>query len=160
MQFLGFLTLHINYPLASPKSTTMKLTVFSKVVAALACSGSVLAQDGGDYYHQEGPFYLQVQSNDSTVNGRYISSCHAGAAIQGACIGQDTNKPTFNSWSSIYYFNYTGPSGQPAGTGQLTWNMPVSGGGGTIDRNVSLPLSLSNIPVSNVAAAMFSVSQP
>ena len=64
----------------------MKLTILTNILAGLACSGTVLAQDGSGPEKQLGPFYLQVQSNDSTVNGRYISSCHAGAAIQAACI--------------------------------------------------------------------------
>lgn len=134
----------------------MKFTMFSKIFAALAFSGSVLAQDGADQF---GPFFLQIQSNNTSVNGRYISACHAGAAIQALCINKGTNKPVSNIESFVYYFNYTGSSGQPDELGTLTWNMPISGGGGTIARNISLPLSLNPIVVSNVAAAMFSVSQ-
>ena len=138
----------------------MKLAMFSNILAALTFSGFALAQDSVNGF---GPFFLLTQSYLTSINGAYLTLCHAGAALKVLCTprsGGQRIRPSSNMGSSsIFYFNYTGVSGQPAGPGSLTWNMPASGLGGTGDSYFSVPLSLDPIANDNISMAVFQVSQ-
>lgn len=130
------------------KSTTLLPGIFVSLVTA----------QGPDAPIQTGPFYLQIQSNDSTVDGRYLASCHTGAAMQTLCLGDSTKPGGTNAYSSLYFFNQTvdRPDSQQD-LGYITWNLPLSTGG-DVYQNVSLPLSLVfNNVGSNVVPTSISV---
>ncbi|KAK0621452.1 hypothetical protein B0T17DRAFT_508801 [Bombardia bombarda] len=128
----------------------MKSTIFSGVLATLlASSAAVLAQD----YNQTDPFFLKVTSpTNADVDGTFLYSCHAGAAIQTLCLGtKDT--PT-SLVSAGFFYNYTVYDGQAASSGLLVWNLPYTSGETGEPATVSLPLNLNYNPGSNVASTL------
>lgn len=131
-------------------------TILQGLLAAAFTTSSWAQSDEEPAPEQEGPFYLQIQSNESSVNGRYLASCHTGAGMQTLCLS-GIDKPTgLNVGSFLYYFNKTEQQND-GDLGYLTWNLPLSVGGETI-QNVSLPLTLSFGNVgSNVASTSVSV---
>ena len=54
------------------------------IAGALAFAAGVKAQY---YANQSAPFYLVLTSQNTTLNGSTLVSCHEGAAIEGLCIG-------------------------------------------------------------------------
>lgn len=87
----------------------------------------------------------------------YVSSCHAGAGISGACYGAGSLPEPSNSVS--YYFNYSGYNqvGNDQ-VGTLIWNQPYSDGNGTVLYE-SQSAGLVYQTNSNVAAPLFGFSQ-
>lgn len=83
--------------------------VANKVVAAPAVLGTETA-----------PFFLQVRSDDTTINGKRLGACHIGAGIESICLEpKDIQIFTLNSTSS------SPPSNLPANvavTGNLVYN--------------------------------------
>lgn len=99
----------------------------------------VAAQDGPYYGNQSAPFYLVLKSENTTINGSYLSACHEGAAIEGLCL-------TPPSTSEYLHFTYNTSSYDPSATsGLLTWLLPAG------NLNVSSSMRLSYGPASNVA---------
>lgn len=128
----------------------MKSFTLSGVLAALTATAAVQAQT----YTQDGPFNLKLKSDDSSLDGKYLYACHAGAAIESLCLGS-TESPADSSSASFYY-NYTVNDNVPSNSGLLIWNLPVNGQDGVI--TVSSPLSFNYDPGSNVATTLFEPS--
>ncbi|KAK4204435.1 hypothetical protein QBC40DRAFT_164628 [Triangularia verruculosa] len=123
-------------------------------LALLVSSGSVLAQYQGTTYNQTGPFLLRVVSaNNDILEGKYLTTCRAGATTESLCIGPNE----VNNFTLSFFYNYTIVNGQPSKTGFLTWSLPVSGVEGLA--TVSEPMSLSFQPGSNVAVPMFTFNE-
>ena len=87
---------------------TMKSLTSSGVIAALTATAAVQAQT----YSQDGPFYLKLKSDDSSVDGQYLSACHAGAAVESLCLG-GTEDPA-GADSASFFYNYTVYDNVPA----------------------------------------------
>lgn len=128
----------------------MKSFTLSGVIAALTATAAVQAQT----YSQEGPFNLKLKSDDTSLDGKYLYACHAGAAIESLCLGS-TQDPAGSS-SFNFYYNYTEYDNVPSNSGLLTWNLVANGPDGPI--TVSSPLSFNYDPGSNVATTLFMVS--
>ena len=58
-------------------------------------------------------------SDNSTLNGKALYSCHEGAALEGLCVASSPPKPA-NNISETFNFNYT--NSQP-NYGLLTWEL-------------------------------------
>ncbi|KAL0472992.1 hypothetical protein QR685DRAFT_491024 [Neurospora intermedia] len=125
----------------------MKSFTLSGVFAALTATAAVQAQT----YTQDGPFNLKLKSDDSSLDGKYLYACHAGAAIESLCLGS-TESPAGSSSASFYY-NYTVNDNVPSNSGLLIWNLQATGQDGVI--TVSSPLSFNYDPGSNVATTLF-----
>ncbi|RKU41738.1 hypothetical protein DL546_000037 [Coniochaeta pulveracea] len=98
----------------------MKFSTTTTLLGA-ALAGSASAQN----YTQSAPFTLRVVSSDpaSNITDSYLYACHAGAAIEGLCVGSNSTTPTV---SNTYYFNTTTCDGcTPTNLGSLVWNLPV-----------------------------------
>lgn len=103
---------------------------------------------------QTGPFTLDIVSDDPALSGGRLSSCHAGAAIEGLCFGKPTAGAPPSS-SSTYWLNTTYYQGstEPNPGGSLIWNLPL---GGDTPSNVSSALSIGLSSVtSNVIVPLF-----
>ncbi|KAJ4165222.1 hypothetical protein LMH87_006863 [Akanthomyces muscarius] len=98
----------------------------------LASAMAVSAQD-----IQSKPFNIQLTSDDSTVNDKYIGACHSGAAIESLCL---TDRPV------TMHLNST--SEQNLDNGLLTWLLPSN-------LPVDSAMHLVADPSSNVAQAVF-----
>lgn len=117
----------------------MKFTTASSLLGLAA--PAVLSQD----YNQTGPFALKLaNSANETLNGQYLFACHAGAAIEGLCIG-GTNR---SSPSAEFFLNTTGENP----TGLLIWNLPIQL---PDSDHISEPMILSHTVGSNVAVPLF-----
>ncbi|OAA78637.1 hypothetical protein LEL_05460 [Akanthomyces lecanii RCEF 1005] len=95
---------------------------FTTIASSVLLSGLAAADD-----IQSKPFKLVLDSEDGSINGKTISSCHSGAAIEGLCIGESAPDAY-----STYYLNTTqGSTGSPvqgySDSGKLVWNLPVQG---------------------------------
>ncbi|KAJ3495150.1 hypothetical protein NLG97_g3597 [Lecanicillium saksenae] len=96
---------------------------FTTIATSVLLSGLAAADD-----IQSKPFKLVLDSSaNGSLNGKTISSCHSGAAIEGLCIGEDKD-----SEYQTYYLNTTQGATSPVEgyepSGKLVWNMPYSGG--------------------------------
>ncbi|KAI5360511.1 hypothetical protein Slin14017_G086860 [Septoria linicola] len=69
-------------------------SIIASAAALLSITSSVSAQTT-----QSKPFTLEIQSSNKTLNGKALTSCHEGAALEGLCIG--------NAPSQAYQFNTT-----------------------------------------------------
>ena len=127
----------------------MKSFTLSGVIAALTATAAVQAQT----YTQDGPFYLKLQSDDTSLNGKFLYACHAGAAIESLCLGSAQDPAGSSSFK--FYYNYTVYDNVPSNAGLLTWNLVANGPDGPI--TVSSPLSFNYDPGSNVATTLFMV---
>ncbi|TVY36589.1 hypothetical protein LSUB1_G007001 [Lachnellula subtilissima] len=112
------------------------------------------------YTNQSAPFNLVLTSQNTTLNGSTLGSCHEGAAIEGLCVaGNVDNEFTgpLNSDSGAYTFNYTTTQAtEPTGvnvTGLLTWLLV----GGNFE--TSSPMQLDPVPTSNVAVPLLEPSE-
>lgn len=92
-------------------------------IAATSVLFSGLAAAADDV--QSKPFKLVLDSSDGTINGKTLSACHSGAAIEGLCLSNATTSDQF----SQYYFNTTaGVNSTVEGyepSGKLVWNLPL-----------------------------------
>lgn len=96
----------------------MKFSTTTTILGT-ALAGTVAAQN------QSAPFTLRVVSPDpsSNITDLYLYACHAGAAIEGLCLGSNSSTPTA---SNTFYFNTTSCEGcTPSNLGDLVWNLPV-----------------------------------
>ncbi|OIW33378.1 hypothetical protein CONLIGDRAFT_174127 [Coniochaeta ligniaria NRRL 30616] len=130
----------------------MKISTTSSVLAlAAASTGSAQTTT---YTNQSAPFTLQIaNSANASLNGLYLFSCHAGAAIEGICVGGST---PISGASSTFYYNTTDTdvSGSDDGQGLLVWNLPVSGLPGTDHVSQSAALQPYR-PGTNVVVPLF-----
>jgi hypothetical protein len=116
-------------------------------ISAIILAGCSLVTAQG--LNQSLPFNLQLHTcENSTLNGKYLSPCHEGAAIEGLC-------PTTAALpkNESFYYNYT--AGNAAGTGYLTWVLPANGG----SLLFSEAMRLSTDPTTNVAVPLFMPDQ-
>ncbi|KAF2116093.1 hypothetical protein BDV96DRAFT_645439 [Lophiotrema nucula] len=117
---------------------------------ALALAASTSAQD----YNQSAPFNLVIVSENKTVDGDYLASCHSGAGIESLCL---TNQPSTSkpdpTPASVYQFNTTDTGATPNATigqsGYLTWELHGA------DFNVSSALAFYFSYSSNVVLPLF-----
>lgn len=115
-------------------------SIFVAAASALLLTTS-LAQEV-----QSKPFNLAIVSDDESVNGTILNTCHIGAAIESLCTYQSATPTPF-------YVNYTENAVNASDSrGQLTWILR----GGNF--NSSQPMEFSYNPSSNVALAYFSPS--
>ncbi|KAJ3495615.1 hypothetical protein NLG97_g3265 [Lecanicillium saksenae] len=108
----------------------MKTAAF--VTSILASAMAVLADD-----NQSPPFSLQLTSDNSEFNGKYVGACHSGAAIESACISDQPVTMHLNTSSPNNFDN-----------GIITWVLPSS-------IPVYSSLGLVTNPTSNVAQGIF-----
>jgi len=98
---------------------------------------------------QAGPFALRIaDSRDAALNGRFLSSCHAGAGIEVLCYAAAGSPGGTAADAAQYYFNTTAD-----GTGVLYWNLPIGGAGGQAEL-VPSAVRLEPRPDSDLAPAM------
>lgn len=88
------------------------MKLLTSIIATIFLTTTTLAA-------QSAPFYLVLHSDNSTLDGKALFSCHEGAAIEGLCVGTSTPKPA-NNISSTFQFNYT--HSEP-NYGILTWEL-------------------------------------
>ncbi|KAJ6785708.1 hypothetical protein PWT90_06250 [Aphanocladium album] len=119
---------------------------FTTIATSVLLSGLAAADD-----IQSKPFKLVLESSDGKYNGKTISSCHSGAAIEGLCVGSDAPSPY-----STYYFNTTEGSTSPVEgygpSGKLVWNLPLQG------QSESEVMQFFYDPSTNVAHPLFEPS--
>lgn len=118
------------------------------IVSALALAAS---QVSAQYLNQSAPFSLIITSDNSTINGSSLITCHEGAAIEGLCFGA-----IVAGGSSTYNFNYSSsvtPDPTIGVVGILTYELR----GGNF--NLSSPMQLTYNPASNVAVPMLTPSE-
>jgi len=117
----------------------------------VALAASAVAQT-----NQSVPFNLKVSSSNSSIDGRYLFTCHAGAALNALCL-TTTDVTTVNPSTSTFYLNYT-RYGEPVNysdSGVLVNNLKMAPGNSF--PFVSEPMSLLLTAGSNVAVAWFQV---
>ncbi|ATY61150.1 hypothetical protein CCM_02125 [Cordyceps militaris CM01] len=121
----------------------MKLTT---IASAILLSGLAAADD-----IQSKPFKLVLDSSNGRINGKIISSCHSGAAIEGLCLSNDAPGPY-----TTYYLNTTEGATSPVtgygASGKLVWNLPLQ------NQYVSEPMQFTYDPSTNVAHPLFQPS--
>ena len=119
----------------------MKTTQLALLAAAAATASAAEVK-------QTGPFALQiVDSGNSSLNGQFLSSCHAGAAIEALCYSTASpEKPLTAKNAAQYYLNTTEGS---SNGGLLWWNLPVGNG------NVPSAMQLEARTYSDLSPAMF-----
>ncbi|TQV94353.1 hypothetical protein V2A60_002611 [Cordyceps javanica] len=119
---------------------------FTTLATSVLLSGLAAADD-----IQSKPFKLVLDSEDGTLNGKSISACHSGAAIEGLCIGGTSD----NAYTS-YYLNTTEGSTSPVKgygpSGKLVWNLPLQG------QSESEAMQFFYEPSTNVAHPLFEPS--
>lgn len=105
-------------------------------------------------YNTSAPFVLKLDSADADVSGQYLSSCHAGAAIEQLCLS-GTDAPTDDNYGT-YTLNVSlsssSGSAETYETGPLVWILP------TTTVNVSSGLVFAKDLTSNIAVPMFEPS--
>lgn len=93
---------------------------FTTIATSALLSGLAAADD-----IQSKPFKLVLDSEDGSINGKSLYSCHSGAAIEALCVGN-----TVPDGYGTYYLNTTqGSTGSPlkgySDFGKLVWNLPI-----------------------------------
>ena len=119
------------------------------IALVLASSGAV-----AQTIKQSSPFFLRLTSNNSTYNGRYLTACHTGAALQALCVGKTE---VTNRDSSTFYLNTTVYNGREAETGILGWDMKLAQDADGSQMIVGEPLSLEFNAGTNVALPWLAV---
>lgn len=113
------------------------------VVFLAALAGLASAQNDV----QSKPFRLQLCSDDKSLNGKSLTACHTGAAIESLCL--------YDGKGSDFRFNTTkGDTAQLKNftpSGELIFNLPLSG-----MAPASSAMSFSIDPSTNVALPLFS----
>ncbi|KAK1756197.1 hypothetical protein QBC47DRAFT_379383 [Echria macrotheca] len=129
----------------------MKSAIIAGVFAATAAMGQTIKQSE--------PFFLKVTSSNLTIDGKFLYSCHAGAALQTLCLGS-RDVPTTNVNSATFYLNTTVYEGKESDTGNLIWNLVLAPGADGSQQIVSEPLTFQYTPGSNVAITWFAPGYP
>ena len=100
-------------------------------------------------YNTSAPFALKLESSNANISGTYLSSCHAGAAIEELCLA-GTTVPA-NDYGT-YMLNVSTSSGADENEGILVWNLPTN------SINVSSGLIFSPSLYSTVVTPLFEPS--
>jgi hypothetical protein len=112
------------------------------VVLLAAIAGLASAQNDV----QSKPFRLELCSDDKSLNGKGLTACHTGAAIESLCL--------YDGKGSDFRFNTTkGDTAQLKGftpSGELIFNLPLGD-----KSSVSSAMSFSMEPSTNVALPLF-----
>ncbi|KAL2205924.1 hypothetical protein CC79DRAFT_1369363 [Sarocladium strictum] len=112
------------------------------VVLLAAIAGLASAQNDV----QSKPFRLELCSDDKSLNGKGLTACHTGAAIESLCL--------YDGKGSDFRFNTTkGDTAQAKGytpSGELIFNLPLSD-----KSSVSSAMSFSIEASTNVAIPLF-----
>ncbi|KAJ4416408.1 hypothetical protein N0V82_006750 [Gnomoniopsis sp. IMI 355080] len=133
---------HIFYQKKKEK-TMWKVTV-PTLLAAVASLASAQEYDTSE------PFTLKLISKaNSTINGQFLASCHAGAAIEELCLAGTDGTPDDSNTYNLNITTSADSSDQEFDTGILTWLLQGSG------FNVSEGLVFSPSLTSNVVAPEF-----
>lgn len=108
----------------------MKFTTATSLLALAASpafSAPLNTRQDDPSQPQSGAFALKVvNSADPTLNGGYLSACHAGAAVEGLCAGPYSPNSTI-TYSDTFYFNSSLNDAFSWEAGQVVWNLPISG---------------------------------
>jgi hypothetical protein len=129
----------------------------SQFAAALALVAAALSFASAQTYpNQTAPFRLKLCSDNSTIDGAYLYSCHSGAAIEQLCLGNQTWDPRGFGTYYLNYSDWSAINGMQAGN--LVWNMPYTNGGNTTLYE-SEPLNFAFSATSNVAVLLFEPSE-
>lgn len=116
---------------------------FSVPALSLFLAASAVAQ----FDKQSAPFHLVIVSDNKTVDGDTLSSCHEGAAIESLCLSNsNSNSKPQPAPPGIYTFN---TSDTQSTSGYLTYELH----GGNFNESEALTLSYS--PTTNVALPLF-----
>ncbi|SMQ55795.1 unnamed protein product [Zymoseptoria tritici ST99CH_3D7] len=113
----------------------MKSTIAGTAAALLALSSSLAAQTT-----QSAPFRLAISGSAKAVDGKVLSACHEGAAIEGLCISDPAG--------STFQFNTTTGQSEP-NVGTITYKLDA----GTVQPSYGLTFLYS--PSSTLAHAQF-----
>ncbi|QUC23448.1 uncharacterized protein UV8b_07689 [Ustilaginoidea virens] len=109
----------------------------SALSSALAFIGLATAQEV-----QSQPFNLVIKSQNKELDGRALSTCHSGAAIESLCL-LPGSKATFHLNTT------TGEEPGPGGvSGALTWDLPA-------EPPIPSTMTFSIDPSTNVALPLF-----
>ena len=94
----------------------MRATNISFLINAIALfiSATIAIQSKG--------FFLELKSDNATLNGQQLFACHTGAAIEQPCVLSKSGQG--GKEVQTFYYNYT--SRHP-GYGKLTWDLPFTG---------------------------------
>ncbi|ORY65172.1 uncharacterized protein BCR38DRAFT_432060 [Pseudomassariella vexata] len=125
--------------------------MLSKFVSLLALMAATASAQ-----NQTGPFAVKITGKTNSSIDGYLTTCHAGAAIEALCYGTSDTSSNYNQ----FYYNYSSYSpdtGEVYQPGYLIWNLPLNDGSGTI-QNVSSAVNIQPNWGSNVAAALFQPS--
>ena len=107
---------------------------------------------------QSPPFSLKITSStNATLDGQYLVACHAGAAIEGLCLGGTASASGEGTF--YFYFNQTDYGSGPSPTGTLVWNLPYTGPDGPATESEPLIFQISNLG-SNVVVPLFQPGYP
>jgi len=122
----------------------MRLSTLTPIVALL--SSLATAQ----YDIPSAPFNLVVLSEaDPSINGSLLYSCHEGASIEGLCLTNTTEDPSFSTYTHNTSSS-AAPTNSPGGaTGWLIWVLQ----GSSFSETETLTLNIN--PISNVALPLF-----
>lgn len=116
-----------------------------------AFAASALLFTGALAQKQSKPFYLELKSDNSSLNGHVLDAGHEGAAIEGLLLGPKASavpKKTANYYT--FNFNYTRSL---PNDGQLVWNLEGGSGNDSFSESEAMTLYLD--PSTNVALALF-----
>jgi len=103
----------------------MKSTIIAGALVTLLSSTAVQAQTE---IRKSEPFFLKVVSaTNATLNGRYLTACHAGAALETLCVDK-TDIPTTNPAYGTFYLNTTVWAGVEQEAGTLVWDLRLADG--------------------------------
>ncbi|PFH60706.1 hypothetical protein XA68_10505 [Ophiocordyceps unilateralis] len=109
-------------------------------LSSLLLSGFAAAQ-----WVQSKPFHLVLHSSDRYLDGKNLTACHTGAAIESLCLT--------NGGGSTFYLNTTEGAQSPLKgyepSGILVWNLPIK------PSPYSESMRFSVEPSSNVALPLF-----
>ncbi|KAH8179152.1 hypothetical protein LIA77_00671 [Sarocladium implicatum] len=117
---------------------------------SLACITALAGFAAAQNDVQSKPFKLVLTSDDKSLNGKTLSACHTGAAIESLCLTE--------GGGSKFKFNTTkGATAEVKGLtaqGKLTFDLPLGGD----PSSVSEPMYFGVDPASNVALPLFTPS--
>ncbi|KAK4553206.1 hypothetical protein LTR86_009736 [Recurvomyces mirabilis] len=113
----------------------MKVTLFS-IASGLLLFGA----SAQDYLVQSPAFSLELLSDDTDLNGAFLSTCHVGAALEQLCILSGDSTSILDA--EVFYFNISSSDdGQQAeNPGLVTFSLPYTGSNGSA--TVSEPLGI------------------
>ncbi|KAK4221421.1 cell wall protein RHD3 [Podospora fimiseda] len=120
-------------------------TFTSLALAATTIISGTLAQK---FPNQSAPYNLKLLSDEPTLDGKFLSACHSGAAIEQLCVSN-----TAATTSGVFYLNTTDSSTVSGfDTGVLVYNLNYGGDANLI---ASSALRFAFNPATNVVLSYF-----